>query len=73
MRTPMPTMIKMIASSRFIRPPVCGCKGGFSAVVVVGAAVAVVSVVWEDVVDAVVVVGCGAGNGVGAGVGFAIG
>jgi hypothetical protein len=65
----MPTMIKMIASSRFIRPPVCGCAGGLFAVFVVDSAVAVVSVV----ADAVVVVGCGAGNGVGTGVGFAIG
>ena len=40
--TPMPTMIKMTAKSRFMRPPLCA--GGFSGGAVVVAVVAVVFV-----------------------------
>jgi hypothetical protein len=60
----MPTMIKMMASSRFIRPPPGCCAGGLFGAVA-GAAVAVVSVVAM----AVVVVGCGAGDGAGLAMG----
>src|SRR5438128_12622148 len=60
--TPMPTMMRMIAKRRFIRP----LGVGFWGVVVVVVDVAVVAAV--SVVGAlVVVVGCGTGTGAGAG------
>src|SRR5947209_18255447 len=67
--TPMPTMMRMIAKRRFIRPPL---GVGFWGVVVVVVDVAVVAAV--SVVGAlVVVVGCDTGTGAGAGVGATTG
>ena len=80
--TPIPTMIRMTASRRFIRPPAtAGCgAGGFAAVVVVGTSVAVVTVVSAGAAELVVgggvgggATGCGTGAGDGAGTGAGAG